>query len=78
MNVLPLRNMVLVRPADLVSGSKLHVIAPERLICPFCVVACGPEVRDVEVGQTVFANRLTATAIGDQFLLPDTAILGTL
>lgn len=79
MTILPLRNMVLVELAP--NGhhaSKLIVVAPERAICRFIVQACGPEVRDVQQGQTVLANRLAATVIGGQYLLPEPAIVGIL
>lgn len=77
MKVLPLGRMVLLAPH--VNGaprSKLTVVAPERAICRFRVVACGPEVRDVKPDQIVLANRLAATVIGEQFLMPESAILG--
>lgn len=79
MTVQPLRNMILVR---LQNGTKptfqLVVIAPERAICRFVVLAVGPEVRDVKPEQIVLANRLAGTAIGSEFLIPESAILGTL
>lgn len=79
MTILPLRNMVLVRLHNgTQSSSPLVVIAPERAICRFRVVACGPEVRDVKPEQIVLANRLAGTAIGNDFLIPESAILGTL
>lgn len=77
MTILPLRSMVLLAPhANGAPSSKLVVVASERAICRFRVVACGPEVRDVQAGQIVLANRLAATVIGGQFLLPESAILG--
>lgn len=79
MKISPLRNMVLLAPTDGHQASTiLTVVSPDRAICRFRVVACGPEVRDVSEGQTVLANRLAGTVIGDQFLIPETAILGTL
>lgn len=80
MKISPLRNMVLVRPAP--NGHEvsklLTVIVPERVLCRFVVVACGPEVRDVQEGQTVLANRLAGTSIGSEILLPESSILGVL
>lgn len=71
--------MVLLAPVSGGNGvSKLHIIAAERAICRFRVVACGPEVRDISEGQIVLANRLAVTKIGEQFLLPEGSILGTL
>lgn len=79
MEVIPLRNQVLVRLQNGMKPSAgLVVIAPERVICRFTVVAIGPEVRDVSQGQTVLANRLAGTMIGSEFLLPESAILGTI
>lgn len=77
MKIQPLRNMVLLELAPNGAPSKrLTVIAPEQAICRFVVRACGPEIRDVAVGQVVLANRLAATTIQGQFLLPESAILG--
>lgn len=79
MKIQPLRNMVLVCPTNGKSPrSTLHVIAPERVVCPFRVVAIGPEVRDIQVGQTVLANRLAGTQIGSELLIPESALVGTL
>ena len=79
MKVLPLRNMVLVRPQNGTKlSSSLVVIAPERAICRFLVVAVGPEVRDVRPQQIVLANRLAGTTIGSELLIPESSILGTL
>lgn len=79
MRIVPLRNMVLVRAQNGTKPvSQLVVIAPERAICRFVVLAVGPEVRDVKPEQIVIANRLAGTAIGSEFLLPESAILGTL
>lgn len=79
MKVIPLRNQVLVR---LRNGTKptspLVVLAPERAICRFVVVAIGPEVRDVKPEQIILANRLAGTTIGSEFLIPESAILGYL
>lgn len=78
MKVIPLRNMVLLRLQNrTVSAHGLTVIQAERAVCRFAVVACGPEVRDVQRGQTVLANRLAGTSIGDELLLPESAILAT-
>lgn len=79
LTIQPLRNYVLVRPENGTKPpSKLVVVAPERVICPFRVLAIGPEVRDVQLGQIVLANRLTGTSIGNDFLLPESAIVGYL
>lgn len=79
MKIIPLRNMVLVRPQNgTTSTSSLVVIKPEQTICRFLVIACGPDVRDVKPEQIVLANRLTGMSIGSELLLPESAILGTL
>lgn len=78
MKILPLRNQVLLRLQNGTSPAHgLTVIQAERAICRFAVVAVGPEVRDVQRGQTVLANRLAGTSIGDELLLPESAILAT-
>jgi hypothetical protein len=77
--ILPLRNLVLVRlrpsPAR---SSLLHVIMSERVARQADVVAVGPEVRDLVVGQIVVVNSVAGTAVGDSMLLAESAILGTL
>lgn len=79
MQILPLRNMVLVRPQNGTNpSSPLVVIAPERAICRFVVIGVGPEVRDVKPEQIVLANRLAGTSIGSELLIPESTILGTL
>lgn len=79
MKIIPLRNMVLLRSQNgTLPRSTLVVIAPERAICRFRVMACGPEVRDVKPEQIVLANRLAGTAFGSEFLIPESAILGYL
>lgn len=79
MKISPLRNMVLLAPTDGHQASTiLTVVSPERAICRFRVVACGPEVRDVAEGQTVLANRLAGTVIGAEILLPESSILGVI
>jgi len=71
--------MVLVRPQNGTKpSSSLIVIAPERAICRFLVLAIGPEVRDVQPQQIVLANRLAGTTIGNELLIPESSILGTL
>lgn len=71
--------MVLLAPVNGANGhSTLTIIQAERAICRFRVVACGPEVRDVQEGQTVLANRLAGTSIGSEILLPESSILGVI
>lgn len=78
-HVQPLRNMVLGRLENGKNPSQgLVVIHPERAVCRFYVLAIGPEVRDIHVGQTILANRLTGTQIQGDYLIPDTAVVGYL
>lgn len=71
--------MVLLHPLN---GSApthgLTIIQAERAVCRFTVIAVGPEVRDVQPQDIVLANRLAGTSIGDELLLPESAILGSL
>lgn len=79
MTIIPLRNLLLVRlkPEETQKGS-LIVIRDPRLARPAEVLAVGPEVRDVKVGDTAVVNSISATLIGDALLVPETAVLGTL
>lgn len=80
MRIIPLRNQILVQFADTKQESKggIQLIRDPRVARPARVLAVGPEVRDVRVGQTVVANSVAGAAIEDALLLPETAILGTL
>lgn len=42
------------------------------------VIACGPEVIDVRPEQRVVVNSLAGTTVGDECLVPESAILGVL
>ena len=78
MTILPLRNMVLVRPRSEKSASdRLIVIQETKPAKPCDVLAVGPEVQDVQVGQVAIVNTITGTVIGDNLLVPETSILGT-
>lgn len=70
--------MVLLAPAANGHPTILHSIPSVCPIQRFTVLACGPDVRDLQPKQTVLANHLAATAIGKDFLLPDSAIIATL
>ena len=76
--VTPLRNMVLVEPVPAAQQQTFTVIQPERSVERFIVVACGPEVHDIQPAQTVLANRLAATTVGSHLLLSESAILAIL
>jgi co-chaperonin GroES (HSP10) len=40
------------------------------------VIAVGPEVRDVSVGAIVIVNALSGQQVGDELILPESAVLG--
>ena len=78
--IVPLRNMVLVRLDDehTDTASGLAVVRDPRVVRPAVILAVGPEVRDVREGQRVMVNTVVATVIGDELLIPEYAILGTI
>ena len=80
MKILPLRNMVLVRFQDedstLPSGL-VHIRDP-RSVRMACILACGPDVHDLQPDMVVLVNSVAGSVIGEQLLVPDSAVLGTL
>ena len=80
MRILPLRNMVLVRFQDEVmeSPSGLQLVRDPRAIRPALVLACGPEVRDLKPDMIALVNQVAGTQIGEQLLIPESAIVGTI
>ena len=79
--ITPLRNQVLVElretpvaPSGLVSVVRLERPPSVRAV----VVACGDEVRDIELGDAVVISRLQGIEIaGGALLLPAEAVLAT-
>lgn len=79
MKILPLHRMVWVHlEAPNGHSGGLVVVRPESPIRTARVIACGPEVRDVQTGQRVVVNSLAGTTVGDECLVPESAILGVL
>lgn len=76
--IAPLRNMVLLQAATVRSQYGLTVIQPDTTIQRFTVLGCGPEVHDIHAGDTVLANRLAGTVLGNTLLVSESAILATL
>ena len=76
MTIIPLRNLVLVQLQPDTKKGPLIMVADNRTAKPATVVAVGPEVRDVKVGQTAIVNIVTGTVIGAHLLVPETAVLG--
>lgn len=70
--------MVLLQAATMPSQHGLTIIQPALTIQRFTVLDCGPEVHDVHAGDTVLANRLAGTVIGNTVLMSESAILATL
>ena len=78
-NIIPLRNMVLVRFQDEgLQEGELVVIRDPKLVRPARVLAVGPEVRDIKPDMVALVNRVAGTSIGEQVLVPESAIVGTL
>lgn len=78
MQVIPLRDMLLVEPEAPASRGLLTVIRPERAAKTVTVKAVGPEVREVKVGQRVIVNTIAGTQVGGAWLVSQRAVLGTL
>ena len=78
MKILPLRNLVLVRFEQEEDESPLVVIRAAKAIRPAKVLAIGPEVREIRVGMVALVNSVAGTLIGEQLLIPESAIVGTL
>lgn len=70
--------MVLVRIRESRPTSSLAVIRDARPVREAIVLACGPEVRDLQANQLVIVNVLAATAVDGCLLVPAHTILGTL
>ena len=81
MNIIPLRNFVLVELSDedAPSASGLTLVKLERDPSTQAVVlAIGPEVRDTRVGQRVIVSRLQGINVDGRVLLAESAVLGVL
>ena len=81
-SVEPLRNMLTVRPiAGPAYGGSLIVVSTPESAVRGTVLAVGPEVRDVAVGQNVLFSRLQGfeLSLGEPvILIPEGAVLATL
>lgn len=78
--IVPLRNMVLVRFQDeeIETASGLQLVRDPRQIRPAVVLAVGPEVKDLRVDMVALVNQVAGTQIGENVLVPESAIVGTL
>ena len=76
--IIPLRDMVLVELESEIAPEGLTVICAPRVVQRARIVACGPEVRDLAPGYLVLANTSAGHRINGQLLVPAHAILGTL
>lgn len=73
----PLGARILVRLKPLKSKSQVIVLPDERQTAREAdVLAIGPEVRDVSVGQTVIVNSLAGQQVADEIIMPESAVLG--
>ena len=77
MTITPLRNFValtaLPSPNDAPSG--LVLLRAEHPVRRYSVVACGPEVRDLRVGDTVLVSRLQGIEVAQWTLVREDAVL---
>ena len=78
LKITPLRNMVLVRLEPAQSNGQIQVIQAPQAVQQAHIVACGPEVTDLEVGIMALVNTAAATQLNGQLLVPQSAVLGTL
>jgi co-chaperonin GroES (HSP10) len=77
--VSPLGNKIAVRAVPQREVSKiLHVVQGAEVYREAEVLAIGPEVRDVEVGSTVYGNLGTALEFDGVYVIPEAAILATI
>lgn len=75
--LVPLGSRVLVRLRPMKSKSALIYLPNERQSAREAdVIAIGPEVRDISVGQVVVVNALSGQSVGDELILPESAVLG--
>lgn len=73
----PLGARILVRLRPSKSKSALLFLPNERQSAREAdVIAVGPEVRDVSVGAIVIVNALSGQQVGDELILPESAVLG--
>lgn len=80
MKCIPLRNLVLVRfqDEDNTTESGLEVIRDPKAIRPARVLAVGPEVRDLKPDMVALVNQVAGTVVGENLLIPESAIVGTI
>jgi len=78
MRISPLRNMVLVRLVPEPAPSGLQVVRDAKAVRAATILACGPEVRDLQIDQVALVNIVTATQVDGCYLVPAPSILGTL
>jgi co-chaperonin GroES (HSP10) len=75
--LVPLGSRVLVRLKPARSQSSIILLPNQRQAAREAeVIATGPEVRDCQVGQIVIVNALTGQQVGEEIILPESAVLG--
>jgi co-chaperonin GroES (HSP10) len=79
MRIEPLRNQVVVRVEE--NGhprGRIQVVTANRpAVRQAVVVRVGPECRDVGVGERVVVNLLTMTQVGEEWLVAEHQVLGS-
>lgn len=74
MKIQPLHDMVLVEVEPAEEPQGLIIQATQHHVCPATITAVGERVRFTSIGQRVLVNTLLGQAIGDQLLVPESAI----
>lgn len=76
MTTTPLRANILLRPLPQPAQTgKIVRVQRDSLVQACEVVAVGPEVREVVVGDVVYVNLLTVTQVGGEAVVPESAVL---
>jgi co-chaperonin GroES (HSP10) len=77
--IIPLQNMVLLRLLEQPPVSKLIIVLDDTRIAKRAKVErIGPEVYDLSEGQIVLFNSAAGMVVGDEILVRESAVLGTL
>ena len=78
MTITPLRHFVALTALDTPAyAGALTLVRAEHPTRRYRVIACGPEVRDLRVGDVVLMSRLQGIDVGAWTLAPESAVLAT-
>jgi len=70
----PLHDMVLVEVEEPETPQGIIIQTETQHVCPARIIEVGERVRFTSVGQRVLVNTLLGQAIGEQLLVPESAI----